>query len=407
MNPDSTQLTLIANKFGETFFTFNSKVLESNLISLKSAFNEFYKNTTIAYSYKTNYTPYVITIIKNFGGLAEVVSGMEYQIAKSIGVESGQIIFNGPAKSVGELKTAIIEGALINIDSLQELKTIVKIIESGVNLDAPFRIGIRCNIYMGAEVNSRFGVASDSSEFNEILEIIRANKKLKLAGLHCHLPNRTIESVENRVEALSRIALETFDSAPEFLNIGGGFFGISQPEKNDSNHKPSFLDYARVISQTISKVFQHNSWSPNLIIEPGTALIADCFTYWTRVVSTKKIGKLNYAAVDGSLLEMNPNNRSSRFPAFHIPVSERKLNSDRWNIGGYTCIENDFLTENYDKDINVGDYLGYSHVGSYSVVMKPPFIRPACPILEVNDSFEVISVVREQQKIKSIFAEYR
>lgn len=43
---------------------------------------------------------------------------------------------------------------------------------------------------------------------------------------------------------------------------------------------------------------------------------------------------------------------------------------------GFTCIEGDVLYHNYNGKLAQGDVIVISNCGSYSLVMKPPFILP-------------------------------
>ena len=62
--------------------------------------------------------------------------------------------------------------------------------------------------------------------------------------------------------------------------------------------------------------------------------------------------------------------------------TDRKNVSDA-DIVGYTCIEGDVLFRGYSGSISVGDMIIFKNCGSYSVVMKPPFILPDFPIVNV------------------------
>ena len=53
------------------------------------------------------------------------------------------------------------------------------------------------------------------------------------------------------------------------------------------------------------------------------------------------------------------------------------------DLVGYTCIEGDVLYKNYSGEISKDDAVIISNCGSYSIVMKPPFILPNFPIIEV------------------------
>ena len=61
------------------------------------------------------------------------------------------------------------------------------------------------------------------------------------------------------------------------------------------------------------------------------------------------------------------------------------------DIVGFTCIEGDVLQKNYTGGLAVGDYIVIQNCGSYSLVMKPPFILPNFAVLDINgDNVEVI-----------------
>ena len=61
------------------------------------------------------------------------------------------------------------------------------------------------------------------------------------------------------------------------------------------------------------------------------------------------------------------------------------------DIVGYTCIEGDVLQKNYSGKLAVGDFVVVRNCGSYSVVMKPPFIFPNVPIIDISgDGVELI-----------------
>ena len=85
-------------QFGLPLYVFDETAFINNYNSFVSCFQKAYPNYRISYSYKTNYTPYICKLIKENGGYAEVVSEMEYNIARKIGYDNSKIIFNGPDK---------------------------------------------------------------------------------------------------------------------------------------------------------------------------------------------------------------------------------------------------------------------------------------------------------------------
>ena len=82
----------LCKDYGTPFYVFHEQEFVDNYHMLCAAFCKIYDNYIPAYSYKTNYMPYVCKIVKELGGYAEVVSDMEYQLAKRIGYMNEHII---------------------------------------------------------------------------------------------------------------------------------------------------------------------------------------------------------------------------------------------------------------------------------------------------------------------------
>ena len=91
-------ITNLIQKQGTPFYIFDEKGFIENYNRLESTFRSVYPNYRICYSYKTNYTPFICNLVKNLGGLAEVVSDMEYELAIRLGYNNEQIVYNGPSK---------------------------------------------------------------------------------------------------------------------------------------------------------------------------------------------------------------------------------------------------------------------------------------------------------------------
>jgi len=69
-------------------------------------------------------------------------------------------------------------------------------------------------------------------------------------------------------------------------------------------------------------------------------------------------------------------------------------------------MESDLLTRGMRANVKVGDFLEYSNVGSYSIVMKPPFILPNVPILMLAGSSRSIREIRRREEPDSLFSTF-
>ena len=157
LNPE--KLKQLKNEYGEAFYILDSEQFKENFKELKKVFSSIYPNFNMAYSYKTNYTPKLCRIVNQLGGYAEVVSEMEMELALRVGVEPKNIIWNGPIKNPEVVEEYLLKGGVVNIDSLNEMEMLRKIVDKHSNFI--FRLGIRCNYDVHDGVVSRFGFDVD------------------------------------------------------------------------------------------------------------------------------------------------------------------------------------------------------------------------------------------------------
>ena len=142
----------------------------------------------------------------------------------------------------------------------------------------------------------------------------------------------------------------------------------------------------------MKSLFEQRDQKPTLIIEPGSALAANTVKYVTRVLNIKAARDKHIASLTGSTYQINPSVKGIRRPitVYHgVDESEPKI-YENLDMAGYTCIESDYLYKDYSGALTVGDFVVFDNVGSYSVVMKPPFILPDIPVLELSEDEEEV-----------------
>ena len=398
-------LDRIAKKYGESFYLVESKMIKDNYNQLLRAFQTIYKETKIAYSYKTNYTPRICKLINDLGGAAEVVSEMELWLAKYIGVEMSEIYYNGPYKKMEYIEEALLQGVHVNLDAEYEIAAVRSI--ANKYPDKQFAVGLRCNIDIGQEVPSRFGFDVESGDLKRAVDDIKAIENVKVEGLHCHIPFRTLESYKQRVEKMNTILDILQQQQLSYISMGGGYMGKIDKKMSDQFDfkPPSFEDYADVVAGFMERRYQNNKERPNLIIEPGSALVANSMKYVTRVLNIKNARDIKIASLSGSTFQVNPSVKNMNRPleVYQMPANIKSdAKFDNLYMAGYTCIESDYLYKGYSGKLGIGDYVVFGNVGSYSVVMKPPFILPDIPILEIINN-SAINLWKRSQTFEDIF----
>jgi diaminopimelate decarboxylase len=405
-----TEADNLAKAYGDSFFVFDEDEFRRSLRSLHRAFASIYPNTRIGYSYKTNYTPAVCQVAHDCGALAEIVSDMEHWLAKRLGVLSHEIIYNGPCKAETSVRDVLCGGGIVNLDNSRDLELVVRIASDCAA--APGRVGLRCNFPLQEGSRSRFGIDVIGDDFADAVTTVRRTAGLQLQGLHCHLPDRNLASFTRRAESMIAVAQRVFaESPPVFVNFGGGFMGSMSESfaKSLGVQHVSFDEYAVEIAGRMRGAYGIGADSPDLIIEPGTAVVASCFKFYTRVAHVKQIGVRRVATVAGSLLNFSASARRRDLPCSVLsPQAKVDDAGDALpcDVGGFTCIESDLLATGLRGKLEVGDFLVFENVGSYSVVMKPPFILPAPAVLrqrQVEGATPAYDVIRTPETHEHVF----
>lgn len=401
-NLNYKKLIKLSKIHGSSFFIIDAIKFRKNFKKFLKVFKANYPKVCIAYSYKTNYTPHLCEIVNKEGGYAEIASEMEYYAARKLGVSNDRIIYNGPSKSKRSFIKAAKGGAIINIDNISEISFLKSAANS--NLAKTLKVVFRINFDIGNNT-SRFGVDPEGLELKILLSAVKSLPNVRLMGLHCHFPFRDLKSFRVRVEKLSSLIKVIFpNSLPEIINIGGGYYSENIPS-GITKLKLKYSDYAKLIGKILTKNFSKEKKWPTLFLEPGTALVADCQSFVTLVNSVKLIRGVGFATVAGSVMDISPNTRSINLPVTPIlnPNIKRAKYHSLYNVVGYTCIESDYLSKKLKAPLSVGDFLVYDNVGSYSIVMRPPFILPSNPILLYAGKNKALKLIKRRQSNSDIF----
>ena len=206
------------------------------------------------------------------------------------------------------------------------------------------------------------------------------------------------------------VAKKLFAFPPKFIDLGGGYFG-KMPEflaNQFGGSLPSYDDYSAAIAKEFLEFYKDLPFDqkPTLVIEPGSAIVADTMFFVAKVVDIKKVGGRYIATTSGSKFNLGSFSSTINMPMdVHNNPNNEATYYNSIDIAGYTCIESDYLFKNYNGKLSEGDYLTFSNIGSYSVVFKPPFILPNVPIIDVNPSCEGL-VVKNKETFDNIFSTF-
>lgn len=401
-------LSKLTEYYGDAFYVLHKEQFVNNFNELKNVFQDYYPQFNIAYSYKTNYIPRLCQIINELGGLAEVVSDMEMQLALKIGVPPCNIIFNGPYKSPAAVEKLLLLGGVVNIDSIEEIDVLNKILTN--NPQTVLNVGIRVNFAINDNVLSRFGFDIDTVEFKKALYFLTNTDGIHFTGFHVHIAARSLETWRPRAEGMLKL-IQELNIKPERIDIGGGLFGkMSDDFKGQfTDYIPTYSEYAKEVATVFADFYSSvtNDEKPLLLIEPRSALVGDCMSIISRVKSVKTVQSQSIATLLCSCYNINVGTKNP--PLTIVPCdSKNRKEYSNLNFAGFTCIESDYLYKNYSGKLAVGDYVIISNIGSYSIVFKPPFILPNFPVIAFDDSCEEgIDLIKRQETFSDVFQTYK
>lgn len=407
---DGVLIDRLVKDHGSPLFVFSEKQLRSKYREFSSAFSNRYPNVVMCWSYKTNYLGAICAIMHSEGSIAEVVSEMEYDKAKRLGISGKDIMFNGPRKSMRALEMAAADGAMINVDHFDEISDLEAVAEK---LNKKIKVGIRINMDTGIFPQwTRFGLNYESGQAIEAVKRISMRGKLEVNGLHCHIgtfimdPNAYAIQVEKLI-ALAYEIEDKFSFKIEYLDLGGGF-----PSRNRLKgiylHPdvaiPTINEYAEKITDALFKHLRPGDF-PKLMLESGRAIIDEAGYLISTVVASKKLvdGRRGYVIDAGVNI---------------LPTTtwyKLNLETDREIQGmnepaivfGPLCMNIDVVDEGQPlPHLPRGTRMIFSPVGAYNVTQWMQFIDYRPNVVLVGEKGEV-DVIREAEELDDIIRRER
>ena len=389
-------MVLDSKKLRTPFYRIKEKELVKDIRLLESSLEKNWGNFVMGYSVKTNSLPWLLSFLHSYGFYAEVVSGLEYDLAKRLGYSDNRIIYNGPIKEKKIWENVLLGGGIVNFDSSNELDWIEEL--SGRNSDKTFKVGLRINCdiaklcpneQLAHENGGRFGYCYENGVLEDAIYRVKKLKNVNIAGVHLHSSTKS-RSVEV-YGALAKMAIQIANEYSldlSYIDMGGGYFG-------GRDDMPSYPDYFAEIGSVLSTYFDKNKTA--LVVEPGVSLVSRASTFETEVLDIKDIRNTRYIVTNGSRVNLNPQVTRHFYPHHfeYLDENERDIEKTQW-ICGSTCMEYDRLFEIEEgKALKIGDRIIYETAGGYTMCLSPLFINyfPAVYIEKEDGS---IFVAREE-----------
>ncbi|NOZ84853.1 MAG: diaminopimelate decarboxylase [Deltaproteobacteria bacterium] len=391
---------------GSPLFVFSEADLARKYRDASRAFTTRHPHVELAWSYKTNYLDAICAILHREGAAAEVVSELEYEKARRLGVPGNKIYFNGPYKPVPALERAARDGAKIHVDHLDEVHELEGIAS---RLDKKPEIAIRINLDAGIQPQwGRFGFNLESGQALAAVRRIVGGGKLNLVGLHCHIGTFILEPDAYRVTALKlgSFALQIekeYGVKIEYLDMGGGFTSTNTLKGQyftGESVNPDFDRYAEAVSVGLAQSGLPAEDPPRLVLETGRAIVDESGYLVSTVIANKRLPN----GLRAIILDAGVNTLFTSFWYNHqvIPAQEHDPFNEPAAVYGPLCMNIDIIRPEINlPSLSTGDRVVIRPVGAYNVTQWMQFIRSRPPVVLIGLGGEV-ELIREAEDLSDI-----
>lgn len=359
-----------------------------------------------AFAVKANPLVGVLKTVRELGGGAECASIVEVEHSIRCGFPASKVIFDSPCKTRTELARCFELGVLCNLDCMEEIEKVGRIIEELAERDPTLpgrvRVGVRINPQCGggagdkaatmgtstATKDSKFGVGI--SDYHE--ELLAAFLKYEwLTGLHCHVGSQgcAVQLLVEGVKCIVRFAEEVNAAAGfkkvRMLDIGGGLpMNYESDEEN-----PTYRGYSDILREECPQVF---SGEYEVYTEFGRSLVQKAGWIGSRVEFTKRAGGKNIATVHcGSNMMLRtcylPDKWKHDVTVLDhtgmVKGGERAV----YDIAGPLCFGGDMVALNRLLPRMVaGDHMVIHDCGGYTMAMYSRYNSRPCPPVYAYDT---------------------
>ena len=402
---DGVTIDKLVSEYGSPLFVYSEKNLRRKCRDMRRAFSTRYPNVEFGWSYKTNYLQAICAVMHQEGAIAEVVSEMEYDKARKLGIPGEKIVFNGPFKPMPALEKAARDGATINVDNLDEICDLEVV---AAKLGRVLNIGLRINLDAGIYPQwSRFGFNLETGQAHAAARRISQGKKLKLTGLHCHIGTFILDPAAygrqiEKMVAFGYVLEKDFSFRMDYLNIGGGFPSRSKLKGvylHPDVSIPAIDDYAECVSNALSRSLRPGDF-PKLMLESGRAMVDEAGYLISTITASKRLadGTRAYVADAGVNLLF-----TATWYKFNLELDRDVPGINEHSvIYGPLCMNIDIIDEGIQLPaLSRGTRLIISPVGAYNNTQWMQFICYRPNVVMVNESGQV-DVIREAEDLSDL-----
>jgi diaminopimelate decarboxylase len=387
----------LAREFGTPLVVYD----EATLRGQARAYRESAPGALIAYGTKAFPSVAVLQLLAEEGLGADVSTVGELEFALRAGITGERLVIHGNNKEDALLQRSAEVGALVVLDSLDELERARAIgatrclVRVTPGIEADTHEGI-----MTGHLGSKFGLPPDDA-----VEAIR--RLPDCLGLHVHVGSQLLHfgaslmTVTWIADFAARLRAE-LDWTPRIVDLGGGLGARHVLEE------PSFTigEFVGGLLAEHTRSWElHNLPAVELVLEPGRSLVSRAGVTLYSVGGVKRTSAATtFVTIDGG---MSDNPRPAMYNARYTALLANRADeapTEVYAVAGKHCESSDVLIERVElPEPRRNDLLAVPVTGAYTLSMSSNYnavLRPAAVLVADGGA----RLIRRRETVEDLLA---
>jgi diaminopimelate decarboxylase len=387
----------LAREFGTPVVVYDEATLRAQARAYLAAAS----GALVAYGTKAFPSVAVLRLLAEEGLGADVSTVGELEFALRSGISGERMVIHGNNKEDALLQRATDAGALIVLDSLDELERARTL--GGTRFLIRVTPGIEADTHEAVKTahhGSKFGLPPEDA--------VEAVRRLPEAeGLHVHVGSQLLHfgaslmTVDWIAGFAARLRAE-LGWTPRTIDLGGGL-GVRHVLEEPSFTIAEFV--GGMVGELQRSFHLQNLPAPELILEPGRSLVSRAgLTLYTVGVVKRASAATTYVTVDGG---MSDNPRPAMYNARYTALLANRADEPPagvYAVAGKHCESGDVLIERVELPApRRGDLLAVPVTGAYTLAMSSTYNavpRPAAVLVGGGEA----RLIRRRETVEDLLA---
>ena len=387
----------LAARFGTPLLVYDETTLRAHARAYLAAA----PGALVVYGTKAFPSVAVLQVLAEEGLGADVSTGGELEFAHRAGLAGDRLVVHGNNKEDELLRGAADTGALVVLDSLDELD---RAREAGCS-----RFLVRVTPGIEADTHEAVKTAHHGSKFglppDDALELLRRAPECE--GLHVHVGSQLLHfgaslmTVDWIAQFAARLR-EELGWAPTIVDLGGGL-GVRHVAE-----EPSFTiaEFVGGLVAELGRAWKLHSLPPaRVVLEPGRSIVSRAAVTLYTVGGVKRASSATtYVTIDGGMSDNpRPAMYNARYSALLANRADAKPDG-AFAVAGKHCESGDVLIERVElPEPRRGDVLAVPVTGAYTLAMASTYNavpRPAAVLVADGEA----RLIRRRETVDDLLA---